>query len=193
MKSHPQVFLESSLHLFTYYKTLGEKALHQIPEEKLFWQFNEDSNSAAMIVKHLSGNMLSRWTDFLTADGEKPWRNRDAEFDNDFKNREELMKAWEIGWSTLFQALEGCDETDFDKKVYIRNQSHSLIEAISRQLTHYSTHVGQLIYLSKMLHLGSWESLSIPKGESKSFNKERFDQPKNDGKFSDDYLKKDGK
>lgn len=193
MKSNPQVFLESSLHLFTYYKRLGEEALKQIPEEKLLWQFNEDSNSAAMIVKHLSGNMLSRWSDFLTTDGEKPWRNRDAEFENDFTSRGEIMEAWEIGWDRLFKELEKCDENDFDKEVYIRNQSHHLIEAVSRQLTHYAAHIGQLIYLAKMLHAGSWDSLSIPKGESSSFNKEKFGQPKNEEKFTNDYLKKSKK
>ena len=145
MINYGKVFFESSLHLFTYYKNLGERALEQIPDDKLFWQFNEDSNSAATIVKHLSGNMLSRWSDFMNSDGEK--------------------------------------------NVYIRNQSHHLIEAISRQLTHYASHIGQLIYLGKMLHQGSWKSLSIPKGASRSFNKEKFGQPKNDGKFTNDYLK----
>lgn len=181
MKNNSQIFLESSLHLFTYYKNLGEKALLQIPDDKLHWQFNEDSNSAATIVKHLSGNMVSRWTDFLSSDGEKSWRNRDAEFENDLHSREEIMEAWKLGWDSLFQAMEKCDENDFDKKVYIRNQSHHLIEAINRQLTHYATHIGQLIYLAKMLHQGTWKSLSIPKGASRSFNKEKFDQPKTMG------------
>ena len=189
MRNNAKVFLESSLHLFTYYKNLGERALEQIPDDKLFWQFNEDSNSAATIVKHLSGNMLSRWSDFMNLDGEKPWRNRDAEFENDLHSREELMEAWNLGWDSLFQALEKCGVDDFEKNVYIRNQSHHLIEAISRQLTHYASHIGQLIYLGKMLHQGSWKSLSIPKGASRSFNKEKFGQPKNDGKFTKDYLK----
>tara|TARA_R110002111_G_scaffold94808_1_gene146930 strand:+ start:42 stop:623 length:582 start_codon:yes stop_codon:yes gene_type:complete len=193
MKTPQQEFLESTIQLFRYYKSQGEKALEQIPDEKLFWQFNEDCNSAATIVKHLSGNMLSRWTGFLTSDGEKPWRDREGEFRNDFKSRTVIMKAWKIGWDTLFDALDHCTEDDFNKQVYIRNQSHCLIEAVNRQLAHYSSHIGQLIYLAKMLHTGAWRSLSIPKGESESFNKEKFAQPKNDVKFSDEFIKRDNK
>jgi hypothetical protein len=177
---HVKTFLESSRSLFWRYKNMGEKALEQIPDEKLFWQFNEDSNSPATIVKHLSGNMMSRWTAFLSSDGEKAWRNRDGEFENDMKSRDEMMLSWEKGWETLFKALEQLDVKDFDKTVFIENQSHTLIEAINRELTHYSSHIGQLIYLGKMLHSRPWQSLSIPKGQSELYRKRKFDQPKNE-------------
>jgi len=153
------------------YKNLGAKAMEQVPEEKLFWQYNEESNSMATIVKHLSGNMHSRWTDFLTTDGEKPWRERDGEFENDIKNREEMMQVWEKGWKVLFDALEPLTEADFEKTVYIRKEAHTVVEAINRELAHYSSHIGQLIYLGKMLTGGPWKSLSIPKGQSKTFKK----------------------
>jgi len=177
---HAKTFLESSRSLFRRYKNLGEKALDQIPDEKLFWQFNEYSNSAATIVKHLSGNMMSRWTEFLSSDGEKTWRNRDGEFNNDLKSRDEMMLIWEKGWETLFISLEELVLADFDKTIYIENQPYTLIEAINRELTHYSSHVGQLIYLGKMLHSSPWQSLSIPKGQSELYKKRKFDQPKNE-------------
>lgn len=166
-----QDYLESTVSLFHTYKSLGEKALAQVPEEKLFWQFNEDSNSMATLVKHLSGNMHSRWTNFLTTDGEKPWRKRDEEFENDIKNRREMMQEWEKGWKLLFDVLDSLSEEDFEKTVYIQNKAHTVMDAINRQLAHYASHVGQLIYLGKMLVDGPWKSLSIPKGQSKTFNK----------------------
>ncbi|WP_154856056.1 DUF1572 family protein [Cyclobacterium xiamenense] len=163
-------YLESSLHLFRSYKSLGEKAMEQVPEEKLFWQFNPDSNSIATIVKHMAGNMHSRWTVFLHSDGEKPWRKRDAEFENDIRSRKEMMQVWEAGWKVLFDALEPITPEDFDKTIFIRKEPHSLIDAINRQLTHYASHVGQLIYLGKMLCAGTWKSLSIPKGQSETYD-----------------------
>ena len=116
---------------------------------KLFWQYNEESNSIAIVVKHLWGNMLSRWTDFLTSDGEKEWRNRDAEFDADIKTRDELIQKWEEGWNCLFDAIDPLGETDLAKEIYIRNQGHSVVEAINRQLAHYAYHVGKLSLLGK--------------------------------------------
>ncbi|NHE56798.1 DUF1572 family protein [Cyclobacterium plantarum] len=169
--NHTSNYLKSSLDLLHSYKNLGEKAMEQVSEEKLFWQYNEDSNSMATIVKHLSGNMHSRWTDFLTTDGEKPWRERDGEFENDIKNKEEMMQVWEKGWKVLFDALESLTESDFEKKVFIRNEAHTVVDAINRQLAHYASHIGQLIYLGKMLATGPWKSLSIPKGQSKTFKK----------------------
>ena len=163
-------YLESSLQLFRFYKSLGEKAMAQVADEKLFWQYNADSNSIATIVKHMAGNMHSRWTDFLHSDGEKPWRKRDAEFENGIRSREEMMQVWEAGWKVLFDALEPLTPEDFDKTIFIRSEPHSLIDAINRQLTHYASHVGQLIYLGKMLHAGTWKSLSIPKGQSETYN-----------------------
>src|SRR4051812_14478849 len=126
-------FLESNLRLFRYYKSLGEKAIAQVTDESLFHQYNEDSNSIAIIVQHLWGNMLSRWTNFLTEDGEKPWRERDAEFEAVTNTREELLKRWEDGWTCLFSALESISDKDLDHTIYIRNEGHSVVDAINRQ------------------------------------------------------------
>lgn len=177
---HLKNYLESSLNLFRFYKSQGEKALEQVADENLFWQHNDDSNSMATIVKHMAGNMHSRWTDFLESDGEKPWRKRDGEFENDIRSREEMMQMWAEGWKALFAAIEPLTSADFQKPVYIRNQGHSVMDAINRQLTHYASHVGQLIYLGKMLHTGSWKSLSVPKGQSETFNRDKFKQPDNE-------------
>lgn len=182
-------YLESAIKQFQYYKMLGEKTFAQISNEKLFYQFNEDSNSIATIVKHLWGNMLSRWTDFLTTDGEKNSRNRDAEFDNDIKNREEMMQKWEEGWQVLFRTLNALTEQDFSKIIYIRNQGHTVMEAINRQLAHYPYHIGQIVYLGKMLCEQPWQSPSIPKGKSKDFNDKKFSKPKERGHFTDEFLK----
>lgn len=130
-------FLSSAIKQFEYYKLLGEKTIAQLPEEKLFWQYNAESNSIGTIVKHLSGNMQSRWTDFLTTDGEKEWRKRDAEFENDIQSKDELLKIWNQGWECLFNALNSITENDYDKLVYIRNQGHTITEAVNRQLAHY--------------------------------------------------------
>jgi hypothetical protein len=131
-------YLESTIKQFEYYKMLGEKAMEQLPEEKLFWQYNEESNSIAIVVKHLSGNMLSRWTNFLTSDGEKDWRNRDAEFENAIQTKEQLQLEWNKGWQCLLDTLKQLKEDDLQKIVYIRNQGHTVMEAINRQLAHYS-------------------------------------------------------
>ncbi len=162
-------FLESSSALLKFYKTLGEKAMDQVPDEGLFWKYNEDSNSIATIVKHLSGNMFSRWTDFLKTDGEKEWRERDGEFENDLTSRKEITEKWEAGWQLLFETTGSLSEKDFGKTVYIRAEPHSVMDAINRQLAHYACHVGQIIYLGKMLSEGKWQSLSIPKGQSNLF------------------------
>jgi len=171
-------YLDSVRQLFEHYKMLGDKTFPQVEDDKLFWQFNEDSNSIATIVKHLWGNMLSRWTNFLTTDGEKEFRDRDAEFENDIKNRAELIEKWNEGWTCLFNAINSLTPDDLDKIVYIRNQGHTVTEAINRQLAHYSCHVGQIIFLGKMLAENGWTSLSIPKGKSKDYNKEKFAKPK---------------
>ncbi|MDG1158570.1 MAG: DUF1572 family protein [Flavobacteriales bacterium] len=135
-------YLESSRKQFEYYKLLGEKAISQLGDEDLLWQFNPESNSISIMVKHLVGNMLSRWTNFLTEDGEKPWRQRDEEFEANINNKTALLEEWEKGWSCLFEALDSIDESNFDQLVYIRNQGHSITEAIQRQLAHYAYHVG---------------------------------------------------
>jgi hypothetical protein len=184
-------YLESVKKQFEYYKMLGDKTFAQLTEEHLFWQANDDSNSIATIVKHLWGNMLSRWTDFLTSDGEKDWRNRDAEFENDIESRQELLNKWNEGWSCLFKAIDTLTTDDLPKIIYIRNQGHTVIEAINRQLAHYPYHVGQIVFIGKMLARNGWTSLSIPKGNSQTFNEKKFSAPKQRQHFTDEFLGKE--
>ncbi|HNA56804.1 MAG TPA: DUF1572 domain-containing protein [Chitinophagales bacterium] len=187
-------YISSVKNQFEYYKMLGEKTFTQVSDEQLFWKFNEESNSIATIVKHLSGNMLSRWTDFFTSDGEKEWRKRDEEFENDIQNREDMLKVWNEGWNCLYHVIDHLTADDLEKIIYIRNQGHSVVEAINRQLAHYPYHVGQIVFIGKMVMDEKWKSLSIPKGNSKAFNKEKFDKPKERRHFTDEYLgKNDGK
>lgn len=167
-------YLESAVKQFNYYKSLADKTFEQLTERELLWQMSPDANSISIIVKHMVGNMLSRWTNFLTEDGEKEWRNRDSEFEDAYKTREELLKAWEIGWNCLFSALEKLTPEDLDKTIYIRNQPQSALDAINRQLAHYPYHIGQIVYLGTLIKGSEWKSLSIPKGGSKAFNKNMF-------------------
>jgi hypothetical protein len=183
-------YLDSVKKQFEYYKQLGDKTFEQIGDEQLFYVYNSDSNSIAIIVQHLWGNMMSRWTDFLTTDGEKEWRQRDAEFEEVVNTREELLKKWNEGWNCLFNTLNSLTEEDFSKTIYIRNQGHSVMEAINRQLAHYPYHVGQIVFLGKMLSNNNWKSLSIPKNASKQYNAEKFSQEKHKAHFTDEYLKK---
>ena len=183
-------YLESAKKQFLYYKTLGEKAMEQLEPEQLFVTVNEDANSIATIVKHLSGNMLSRWTDFLTTDGEKEWRNRDAEFQNDLKSKEEVLALWNKGWECLFTALSGLQPEQLLQIIYIRNEGHSVIEAINRQLAHYPYHVGQIVFYAKQLKNSNWESLSIPRNKSNSYNADKFSQEKSIKNFTDEELKR---
>jgi len=182
-------YLESAIRQFEYYKLLGEKTFSQLEDDKLFWQYNPESNSIATIVKHLWGNMLSRWTDFLTSDGEKEWRDRDAEFENDLKDRTELMAKWNEGWKCLLDVLHSLTPADLDKEIFIRNQGHSAMDAINRQLAHYSYHIGQIVYVGKMISNEKWHSLSIPRGNSKQFNAEKFAKDKHTEHFTDEFLK----
>lgn len=181
-------YLDSALKQFEYYKMLGDKTFAQLTDERLFWQYNAESNSIAIIVKHLWGNMLSRWTDFLTTDGEKEWRNRDAEFENDIADKAELLQKWEEGWNCLFSALRPLQEADMDKVIYIRNQGHSVMEAINRQLAHYPYHIGQIVFIGKMICNDSWTSLSIPRGNSGQYNADKFSKEKSRQHFTDEYL-----
>lgn len=183
-------YLESVKKQFEYYKMLGDQTFEQVSDEKLFWQYNADSNSIATIVKHLWGNMLSRWTDFLTTDGEKDNRNRDAEFENDLTTRQQVFEKWNEGWACLFNAINSLSDDDLDKIIYIRNQGHTVTEAINRQLAHYPYHVGQIVFLGKMLSENNWASLSIPKGNSETYNAKKFAEPKQKGHFTDEFLKK---
>ena len=186
-------YLESVRKQFEYYKMLGDKTFAQLNDEQLFWEYTEGSNSVAVVVKHLWGNMLSRWTDFLTSDGEKEWRNRDAEFENDITSRQELLNKWNEGWNCLLGALKSLTPDDLDKVIYIRNQGHSVMEAINRQLAHYPYHVGQIVLIGKMLTGDNWNSLSIARGDSKGYNADKFSKPKQKGHFTDEFLDNPGK
>lgn len=182
-------YLDSVKKQFEYYKMLGDKTIAQLPDDKLFWQYNDESNSIAIIVNHLSGNMLSRWTDILTTDGEKEWRNRDQEFENRIQNKEELLQKWEKGWNCLFNALIPLKEDDLSTIIYIRNQGHTVLEAINRQLAHYPYHIGQIVFIGKMICNQKWTSLSIPKGNSGAFNAEKFSKEKHTEHFTNEFLK----
>lgn len=184
----PADYLASARKQFAYYKLLGEQALAQVSDDQLFWQPNAACNSLATIVKHLAGNMLSRWTDLLTTDGEKPWRAREAEFANDLASRAAVLAAWEAGWQCLFTALDALTAADLDRTVYIRHQGHSVVEAINRQLAHYPYHVGQLLLMGKLLRGEAWQSLSIPRGDSAAYNAEKFAQAPHQAHFTDEYL-----
>lgn len=185
MQNEKGNYLDSSLKLFRYYKSLGEGAINQIDDKGMHWQFNSASNSIATIVKHMAGNSISRWTDFLTADGEKEWRNRDGEFADTIKDKAELLALWNRGWECLFTAIEPLTEADLSRIIYIRNEGHTVLEAINRQLAHLPYHVGQLVYIAKMLTDSNWQSLSIPKGQSKNYNKDKFADKKQDRFFTD--------
>lgn len=178
-------YLNSVRKQFEYYKVLGEKTIDQLSDEELFWQFNEESNSIAIIVNHLWGNMMSRWTDFLSSDGEKEWRKRDMEFEDVVKSRTSLLKKWNQGWQCLFNALDSVNELNFEQRITIRNQEHSIVEAVNRQLAHYSYHIGQIVFIGKQ-KADKWNSLSIPKGSSQAFNEAKFARGKHGGHFTDD-------
>lgn len=169
-------FLSSALSTFHQYKTLGERAIAQMPDERLAWQLTPQTNSVAVIVRHLRGNMLSRWTDFLTTDGEKESRNRDAEFEESTVGRVALLQSWSEGWACLFAALEALTEADLDKTIFIRSEPHSVVEAIHRQIAHYAYHVGQIVLLARAAAGVNFTSLSIPKGESEQFNASKMAQ-----------------
>jgi hypothetical protein len=183
-------YLDSAKRQFMMYKQLGEKAMAQLDDQELNWQANEDSNSIVNIVKHLWGNMLSRWTNFLTEDGEKPWRQRDAEFEHDVMDRSTLMKKWEEGWQCLFDALNSITDADLDKIIYIRNEGDTIINAINRQISHYSYHVGQIVYISKLRSKEEWKSLSIPRNKSEEYNAGKFSQEKAARHFTDNWTDK---
>jgi uncharacterized damage-inducible protein DinB len=183
-------FVESSLKQFKYYKWLVEQAIGQVTDEQLHWRMNSQSNSIATIMRHVSGNMLSRFTNFLTEDGEKPWRSRDSEFENTVNTRAQLIAQWEEAWQCLFDALQNLQDEDLSRLVYIRNQGHTIIEAIQRQLAHYPYHAGQIVMLAKM-QAENWRSLSIPLNESEQYNDDKFAKEKMRSHFTDEILKKD--
>lgn len=171
-------YLESVKAQFKHYKSIGERAFEQLVEDDLLWQYNEESNSIAIIVKHLWGNMMSRWTDFLTTDGEKDWRKRDEEFEADITTKSEMLAKWNQGWDCLFTTLDSISQEELNSKVvYIRNEGHSITEAINRQLAHYTYHIGQIVFIAKMKCV-KWKALTIPKGNSKEFNEKMFSKTK---------------
>jgi hypothetical protein len=157
---------------FKYYKSLGDQSFTQLSEEQMFWQYNEESNSIAVIVKHLAGNMLSRWTNFLKEDGEKSWRHRDEEFVNAFKTKKEIVEYWEKGWACFFEALDQINDENMYTTIYIRGEAHPVIDAVLRQLAHYPYHIGQMVYIAKMIKNEDWKTLSIPRNKSQEFNNE---------------------
>lgn len=164
-------YLTDAVASFRNYKKLAEKAMAQISDEEFFKTIDAESNSVAVIVKHIAGNQKSRWTDFLSSDGEKDFRNRDTEFEMIGDTRESLTEFWESGWQTLFAALESLTANDFSKFVSIRGEPHTIIEAINRQLTHYAYHIGQITFLAKHFRATDWQTLSVPRGQSAEFNK----------------------
>ena len=165
-------YLEDSLSLFRSYKTMAERAMAQITDEQLFASLDEEANSIAVVVKHMAGNMRSRWTDFLTTDGEKPDRGRDFEFVDPPATRAALMQVWEEGWARVFGALEPLTDADLSRTVTIRNEPHSVMQAINRQIAHYAHHVGQIVLLAKHYGHDHWQSLSIPRNRSAEFNRQ---------------------
>ena len=164
-------YIEDSLTLFRQCRKLAEGAMAQLPDDRLFTSLDQDENSIAIIVKHMTGNMRSRWTDFLTTDGEKPDRERDSEFVDPPATREALMESWESGWNLVFSALEPLTDADLGRTVMIRGEAHSVMQAINRQVSHYSIHVGQIVFLAKHLAGPNWKSLTIPRNKSADFNR----------------------
>jgi len=172
VNSHPLAnYHADALTSFRNYKKLAERAIEQVSDEEFFAAIDEEANSIAVIVKHIAGNLRSRWSDFLTSDGEKPDRNRDTEFELIADTRESLMKFWEDGWQTLFDAIEPLTPDDFSRTITIRGEPHTVVEAINRQLTHYSYHIGQIVLLAKHFRSSEWKTLSVPKNRSAEFNK----------------------
>lgn len=164
-------YLEDARTLFAYYKKLGERAFAQVTDQQLGLTLDNEANSIATIVKHMTGNMRSRWTDFLTTDGEKPDRNRDSEFEEPPSTRAALLATWESGWACLFSALEPLTDADLTRTITIRGEAHSVMQAINRQLAHYPHHVGQIVLLAKHFAHDHWQSLSVPRRGSAEFNR----------------------
>lgn len=163
-------YIKDSTDILRYYKTLGERAIAQTPDDALAATLDSESNSIAIIVKHLAGNMRSRWRNFLTEDGEKPDRDRDAEFEAPPQTRAELLGLWDAAWKIVFEELAPLTDADLGRTVRIRGERHSVMQAINRQVAHYAHHIGQIVYIAKHLSAGRWTSLTIPRGKSAEFN-----------------------
>jgi len=179
-------YLESLSKELNYYKSLGEKTIEQLSDAEMNWHPNQESNSIATIVKHLSGNMLSRWTNIFNEDGEKSWRNRDQEFINADWDKKTLLSHWDKGWSCFFDSFNQLKSKDLNRIIYIRNQGHTVQEALNRQLAHYSYHIGQLVFLGKEIKNTDWQSLSIPRGNSEEYNTSKFSKDKSKTHFTED-------
>jgi uncharacterized damage-inducible protein DinB len=164
-------YVEDSVSLFHYYKKLAEGAMAQVSDEQLFATLDDEMNSIAIIVKHMAGNMRSRWTDFLTCDGEKPDRNRDSEFIEPPATRQDLLRLWNEGWERVVQALQPLSDADLQRTVSIRGEPHSVMQAINRQIAHYSYHAGQIVFLAKHFRGSDWKSLTVPRNKSAEFNR----------------------
>ena len=165
-------FLEDAVKVFRGQKALADKAAAQLSDEEFFRAIDAESNSVALIMKHMAGNMRSRWTDFLTTDGEKPDRHRDSEFEREGEDRRAVTELWEAGWAVLFATLAALKPDDMMRTVTIRGEPHTVVEAVNRQLSHYGQHTGQIVFLAKHLKSSDWQTLSIPRGQSETFNKE---------------------
>jgi hypothetical protein len=170
MTSIGKEFLSTAIRRLKYYKDLGEKAMEQLDEEQLHYTPNETVNSVAVIIQHMAGNMLSRWTNFLSEDGEKEWRNRDREFELQGYSKEKLLELWSRGWECFFAAIEPLKKKDLCKTIYIRQEPLTVADAINRQLAHYPYHIGQIILMGKIIRSENWKNLSIPKGHSAAYN-----------------------
>lgn len=179
-------YLISSVKQFKYYKSIGDNTLSQIEFDVINHSQSEAINSISIIVKHMTGNMKSRWTNFLVEDGEKEWRHRDDEFLASYESKEELLKEWENGWNCLFKALDSLTKKDLESIVYIRNQGHTVIDAINRQLCHYAYHIGQIVFQAKLIKGDSFKTLSIAKGNSLKYNLSMFSKKKSRTHFTDD-------
>ncbi len=164
-------YIQDALAVFRYYKRLAERAMEQVTDEQLSVILDPEGNSIAIIVKHMAGNMRSRWTDFLSTDGEKPNRNRDSEFVDPPATRNQLLAEWETGWACVFNAVEPLTDADLARTVTIRSEAHSVMQAINRQLAHYAHHVGQIVLLAKHYACDHWQSLSVPRNQSDEFNR----------------------
>lgn len=163
---------------FNYVKSLGDKTITRLSENDLHWKLNETSNSIAIIANHLGGNMVSRWSDFLTSDGEKPFRKRDQEFEDEISSKQEIITFWEKGWDTLFATLSELKSQDLLKNITIRGEDHTVLEAIEKQMVHYAYHVGQIVYIGKQLKDEHWETLTIPKGKSEEYLQQKLKKHK---------------
>jgi hypothetical protein len=169
--SFTEDYLADALSSFRAYKKLADKAIAQTKDDELFVKLDDEGNSIAIVMKHIAGNMISRWTDFLNSDGEKPDRNRDMEFAIETSSTEDAIAYWERGWKCVFDAIEPVRPADFSRTVTIRGQEHTIVQAINRQLMHYAYHIGQIVFLAKHFRSNEWQSLSIPRNRSAEFNK----------------------